>query len=216
MFKKINYTRNSKLISNIAIFSICLILLQIITFSYTSQAQLASNDIFEVQPSKIIINPKFVALSYQSHAIISINGNSDFASQAIANSWNGSGTANDPYIISGYEIQGTGSENLLTIQNTDVYFTLQNLYLHHGNRGIYLKQVKHGNLTNNIANDNSRAGFSFETSNENFLSYNFATNNTPYGAIDFYLSTNNIIYNNTLINNGAPGIYLWESNENIT
>ncbi len=65
---------------------------------------------------------------YQSHARIEIHGNSDFAGQASAGGWPGTGSQSNPYIIQGYSITSDWS-SCIEIWGTTVYFRILNCLL---------------------------------------------------------------------------------------
>jgi parallel beta-helix repeat protein len=149
-----------------------------------------------------------------NHGIISIQGNNEFKNQAKAEGWTGDGTKDNPFIIQNYRIKGNGTENLIYIVNTNVYFTLINLFLRNGKIGVNLGTVFNGNITHVHSTDNAEAGFRIGASQNNILSFNVASNNSEYGAIMLSGSENNTVMNNTIVNNKAPGVYSWVSNNN--
>ncbi len=61
--------------------------------------------------------------SYITHSPITITSNADFVSQGFS----GNGTAEDPYVIEGYNITTTG--DCISIQDTDVYFIIRDCLL---------------------------------------------------------------------------------------
>ena len=66
--------------------------------------------------------------SFQPHAPIMINGNSDFnPSNGVTG---GSGTASDPYVIEGWNITSSGTTGI-SISNTDASFVIRNVYINH-------------------------------------------------------------------------------------
>ncbi|MGV9198650.1 MAG: NosD domain-containing protein, partial [Promethearchaeia archaeon] len=143
-------------------------------------------------------------------APIEINNSSDFSD------YNGSGTAENPYIIDDLRIQ-PGSDNFgILIRNTDDHFKIKNVTVINSWSSTYgafnLENVTNGKLTNNSAT-NSTMGFRLEDSNYNNLTDNFAEEN----ALGFCLtnSTSNNNNNNTLkdntVNNNGHGIILGKS-----
>ncbi|MEF8874085.1 MAG: hypothetical protein V5A88_05375, partial [Candidatus Thermoplasmatota archaeon] len=56
--------------------------------------------------------------AYETHVPFRIDSDAEFASTAISEGWNGSGTSGDPYIIENYDIDGNGSEDCFYIGNT--------------------------------------------------------------------------------------------------
>ncbi len=126
---------------------------------------------------------------------IRIDGNDDFAAQVAAEGWPGDGSEGDPYVIEGYEIDGTGYGYGIYIGNTTVHFVVRNCYIHNvtvkdgtqeQNTGIYLYKVQNGRFEDNNL-------------------YN------KHGFVLWY-SENNIIHNNTIT--AGRGIHLWYSDNN--
>ena len=156
---------------------------------------------------------------YTPHAPIRINSNADFTS---ANGVvGGSGTKDDPYIISGWDIDAHGTKNAIYIGNTTAYFVVENCYLHNASShswpyfygdGITLYNVTNGNLENNTCTNNSEDGIYLEYSNNNVISNNNCSNNEGSG-IAIFVSSNNRLYGNKLANNG---IVLWGGKETFT
>ncbi|MHA2366126.1 MAG: right-handed parallel beta-helix repeat-containing protein, partial [Candidatus Hodarchaeales archaeon] len=181
---------------------------------------------------------KPLVLYLTSHDPISINGNTAFHNQASSEGWTGNGTFINPYIIENYNIEGTGTEYLISILNTDVYFIINNSLLHGGNRGLHLQNVTNGLISNVYSYNNSQYGFLLTTSsknntlenntvyyNGNYGFYitqssekNILTNNTAYNntwdGFAFYLATNNTVTNNTAFTNSINEFYLSSSHNN--
>jgi parallel beta-helix repeat protein len=132
---------------------------------------------------------------------IRINGNTDFAAQATTEGWPGDGTEGNPYIIEGYEINGTGHGNCIYVGNTSVYFVVRGCYVHSSSghlyedyfmdAGVYLWNVQNGSMENNIVSNNDGDG------------------------IRLYWSSHNIIFNNTVFSNGHCGIFIYDHSEYI-
>ncbi len=155
---------------------------------------------------------------YQVREPIRINGNSDFASQATDEGWPGDGTEGDPYIIEGYEIDGTGHGYCVYVGNTTVYFVLKSNYVHsasgkpvdyYWDAGVYLHKVRNALIDGNTALNNGRKGIYISSSS----SSNTVINNTASGSsfgIEIRSSGNKII-NNTVYGN-TKGIAIGSSN----
>ena len=79
--------------------------------------------------------------------------------------------------------------------------------------GIYLDNVDHCNISDNIASNNNEDGIELSGSSHNLLSNNIATNNEYYG-ISLYRSCYNTLSNNTATSNNNDGIYLCRSSHN--
>lgn len=171
------------------------------------------------------------------HGPIKIDNDTDFDEQADEEGWPGRGLETDPYIISGYEIDGEGIENSVYIANTTVYFDLEGnhifnssvngVYLHNltnglvlnntiyenGDYGISIDQSSDNVFRNNTAFENTLHGIYLSDSHENMISDNHAYNNTH--GVGLELSNFNTISNNTLENNSMYGIEVEESNNNM-
>jgi parallel beta-helix repeat protein len=180
--------------------------------------------------------------AYTPHDPIDIDGDTDFNDTAFAEGWSGNGSAEDPYIIEGLEIdQGGSSSHCISIINTLVNFTIRNCnitgaYTNPG-CGIFLDNVVHGRVESNIVYSNQ---FNIYFTNAHYV---IVKNNTCWdGAYSISLlgsSTNNIItdnnnsanrnrafnlesssHDNTIINNtandnGAFGIVLYRVTYNL-
>ncbi len=168
---------------------------------------------------------------------INIHGNADFLSQASNESWHGTGTSDDPIIITGYNITCLFAR--LYIKDTDLYFQVKNNLIDGVNRGrcaIILFNVTHGTFINNIICNsgsaihvgggttnntfvgnvlyNSFGGMWLEPSAHNNTVYNNFSYNNTYDGI-WCESSNNRIYNNTLYDNNDMGIWLDSGSNNL-
>ena len=121
--------------------------------------------------------PYKVSTTYVEHATININGNDDFINQANAEDWPGEGTALNPYVISGYEIVGSGSEYLIYIWQTDIYFQIKDCELDNGYFGIYLGYVTNGEVSSNVITNNDE-GIRLRNSDNSAISNNVISNNS--------------------------------------
>ena len=163
---------------------------------------------------------------YTIHNVIRINNNSDFAEQAATEGWPGKGTENNPYVISGYDINARGDGDAIYIGNTTVYFVVKNCYLHNASYypyssypyfegdGITLYNVTNGDIENNTVSSNDYDGISLQaSSNNNSILDNICINNEGDG-ISLDTSRNNSLLNNTCSNNLDEGIALFLSGNN--
>ena len=80
---------------------------------------------------------------------IEIDGNNQFYSIAINESWNGDGSQSNPYILSNYSFKGTSHSRWISIRNTDLYFSVENCSFENISYGIYLENVTNGILKDN-------------------------------------------------------------------
>ena len=112
---------------------------------------------------------------FDLHDPIYINGNSDFtyANGVIS----GAGTINNPYIIEGWEIDGTSSRSDgIVIENTNVYFIIRDCYVHHFTNGIYFKSVSNGGVEDSILRYNNIGIYLKPSCSNNFISDNVIIN----------------------------------------
>jgi parallel beta-helix repeat protein len=164
---------------------------------------------------------------------ILIEGNAGFTSANGVTS--GYGTAVDPFVIEGWDINAS-SANGIEIRNTTAYFAIRNCHVHDaGNRGIWLFNVKNGEIDNNLLENNSSSIYLDYYSGNNLVSNNIVgnseygvwiyrsdnniisnnvTRNTNYGILLYANSGYNLISNNTVDNN-VHGINLSESDNNL-
>ena len=152
---------------------------------------------------------------------IRIDGNDDFTAQAAAEGWPGDGSEEDPYVIEGYEIDGTGYGYGIYVGNTTVHFVVRGCYVHNAsgvdpygiynpNSGLSFYNVKNSRLDNNKLS--TRIGIYLYESRGNIIANNTILDN--YHGIYLYFSNDNKVTNNT-IPNGIIGVFLRRSNRNI-
>jgi parallel beta-helix repeat protein len=163
-----------------------------------------------------------VKAPYIPHDPIRINSNSEFASMAGSEGWAGNGLPGSPYIIEGYDINGSGYGYCIYIGNTTVYFKVKDSYLHeaiggsgtfyHSNSGIILYIVQNGTITNNHVSSNFADGINLHSSSSNSITNNNSSSNNGQGII-LTLSSNNTIVNNTASKNDH-GVFLPSSSNN--
>ena len=159
------------------------------------------------------------SMSRNVHGPIYINGNANFASQAPGAGWQGNGTQENPYIIENYEIDGHYNIHYcIWIENTDVWFVIRNCQLRNTafsceepfGTGIFLKNVTHGKLENNICSGHSY-GIYLDSSSDNTIKNNICSSNSWCGiALVFSNHTN--LTNNTLWDSGID-IDSWSPEE---
>lgn len=154
---------------------------------------------------------------YSPHGVIRINGDSDFTP---ANGvTGGDGSANNPYIISGWDIDAHGAGNAIYIGNTTAYFIVENCRLHNASGGSYpyfmgagitLFKAPNGIIRNNEI-FNTVYGMYIWHSDSNIITKNTITNSSQGIQLDW--SNYNAISNNTITNTGE-GIYLYDFSSN--
>jgi parallel beta-helix repeat protein len=158
-------------------------------------------------------NLKISKVSGKIH-IINNSGWVDFRN---AGNCSGSGTYSDPYIIENLEINGGDSGNCILIENSNVYFKIENCYLYNAgwgsDAGIRLLNVNNSQL---IGNDCSSSFLGIDISYggyNNTITGNLVNNNG--GGIHLFECYNNTVSGNTENNNLWCGIYILGCNYTI-
>lgn len=149
--------------------------------------------------------------AYIERGPIKIYNNSAFSSYSSS----GTGTSNDPYLIEGYNIT-FNSGTLIHIEDTTAFFKISNCYLNGSMTapiGVYLENVTHGTLENNIICNIDLQNVYLKYSNTTSIS-----NNTIYDCdqMGIYLdnSLNNTLMDNTIYNVSEDGILLINADNN--
>ncbi len=126
----------------------------------------------------------------------------------------GLGTYSDPYIIEDLVINGYGSGSCILIENSNVFFKIENCSVFNSFFGIRLAYTKNAWILNNNCSSNKFSGISLSHSTNNTISGNLANNNDYWGINLFYSDGNNIS-ENTEKNNYNYGISLSDSDNNL-
>ncbi len=156
---------------------------------------------------------------YEVREPIRIDSDENFTEQADTEGWPGNGTEGNPYIIEGYEIDGTGHGYCIFIGNTTVHFELRDNYLHNASgkssvryfrdAGIYLHNAANALIEDNTALNNHN-GIYFHFSKGNAIVGNIASLNTN-GIYIRHVSYYNIITDN-IVSSNDNGIRLNDCN----
>lgn len=158
----------------------------------------------------IMVSPE-AASQYIPHDPISIEGDADFAAQAVSEGWPGNGTEGNPYVIKGYDIH----PNLygVEIRSTTATFIIRDLQIKNGvelnHCGIYLDNVTNGIIENCLVENNIN-GLILSFSNHNHIGDNKILSN-HHNGISLFNSGQNIISNNNISLNGLGGIFITDS-----
>ena len=89
--------------------------------------------------------------AYEDHAPISITGDENLTIMAEADSWEGNGTLEDPYIIEGYNITLSGTPgSCIILYDISLYVVLRDCFIGDATYGIYLLNVTHFTSVGNI------------------------------------------------------------------
>lgn len=147
----------------------------------------------------------------QIHAPINISGNNNFTISNGVSS--GVGTFENPYIIRDLIIEVDGPQNCIFINNTSVFFKIENCTLKNSGSAVGKTTFKINNVSNGriLNNDINLAGIDLINSHNNTIS-----NNILIDCEEIYLlsSDKNKILNN-YIENSTIGIKLISSTDNI-
>ena len=147
-----------------------------------------------------------VSVAYTSHDPIRIENDSDLITQATSEEWDGSGTSNDPYVISGYDINATGHGVGIYVGNTTLYLTVNGCQVHDtdateevGTLPDWAWSIVLCNVTNAVVSNNtclrSTIGILLYESDGNTVRGNIATDLTEGFLI--FKSEENVIEANT-------------------
>jgi len=158
-------------------------------------------------------NPKISAVSAKIHI------DNNWTDAKAAGICTGNGTYSEPYIIEDFVIDGGGTGNGIWIENSDVYFKIENCTLYNSGNGypysgIRLSNVINSQLINNNCSSNGY-GISVFYSYNNTISGNTANNNNQTG-INLGSSNNNTISKNTANYNNYTGITINGNNNTIS
>jgi len=147
---------------------------------------------------------------------IYIWGDSEFAGLALTEGWPGDGTAVNPYIIGGMDIDATNTSTCIVLYQTTAHFSIRHCVLRGAFWGwdgvIVLDNVSNGYLLNNTCtggvNGMSIRSCTLVTAANNSLSYNA---NSGIYVQDTTLTT---LFNNTCFANSYFDIQLLYSRQN--
>ena len=133
---------------------------------------------------------------YTDHVPILINGTSDFTLQG----WPGSGTAEDPYLLSGLNITTDISMACITVINTDAYFVIVDSWLNQldAEYAIYLNNVGHAKIEYTSVYADSAGGIYVDATTSLTISHTYAFCTSAYPLLAYY--SDNIILSNNIFN----------------
>ena len=143
---------------------------------------------------------------------IYLDGNIDWAFFKDFGECSGYGNLTDPYVIKDFKIGNEPSKSCILVENSDIYFKIENCTLFNSDKGIELINVKNAILYDNNCSNNA-FGISIINSTYVNATKNIVNYNDVHG-LELQYSDNNIISANTLNNNNNSGLYLYESNNN--
>ncbi len=149
------------------------------------------------------------ASAWAPHAPIVIVGNAEFTG---ANGvTGGSGTPADPFVIEGWEIDGSANSGI-EVYNTDAHFVIRDVYLHSALiDGIFLFGVQNARVDNATMPLNDIGVYIQVSSNVTVASSNISFSNLD--AIEVDASSNITVEGNEMWNNGDWGVFTYESDD---
>jgi parallel beta-helix repeat protein len=167
-------------------------------------------------PEVLVVPPESSVTAVVAHGPIYITSDDAFAAKAASEGWQGSGVAEDPYIIENYEITSWGYNGyLIDIRNTRVHFIIRNCILV-GDwvfGSIFLYNVMNAVISDNICRYNLVSGIILSLSDDNIIINNTCNSNDNDG-IGLDSSENNLIFNNTCSYNQNNNIFMEYSRGN--
>lgn len=201
-----NHSRGNML----AVLIASILIISLITALFITLAHSDSNNPASNVPARI---------GYSTHPHISINGNSEFNNTLFPSNGvvSGNGTASDPYIIDGWDIDASIGFGIW-ITNTNAFFIIKNCDIHGGFPsyfpGIALSNCTNGTLIGNNCSNNS-FGIEIDSSSDIIVSENIMID-CGMGLDGSSLSqwiTHSIDTSNTV--NGKP-VYYHKNQSGIT
>ncbi|MFX0090908.1 MAG: nitrous oxide reductase family maturation protein NosD [Candidatus Hodarchaeota archaeon] len=155
------------------------------------------------------------SLQYIDHAPISINGNVDFLAQAATEGWAGTGTIQEPIMITNYNITysaGYSTRTLIGIRNTDLCFQVCNNILMGASESAITYGISLANVTQGIFEIANNTVLNTDTSIKIVSSgshVNLAGNNITNSDHGILIeSSHSITLNDNIINKNSIGISL--------
>ncbi len=194
-----------------------------------SHVKLGENTIIEIKATSQYNTSRSYILRikemYLSN-LIYIDGDFDLKYKAEVYGWPGNGSAENPYVISGYSIDGKNISFGIYIRNTRMHFIIRDCEIYHNalyyswptpyGEGIWFYNVWYGEIENNSLYNNGnyterRGGDGILLEHSQFCKiYNNIIENNWNGMTLFH-SDNNMIKSNDIVANGAGGIFLRDS-----
>ena len=227
MRSKLNFKK--KIITVLILFSFSAIITT--TFNFSQVETDKSSDFYE-DTNLINLNLKISKISEKIHIY------DNWSAAKFDGICTGNGTYSNPYIIEDLVIDGSGSGSCIWVENSEVYFIIENCTLYNSGGywddsgirlsyvknsqiinntclnnfyGIFLSGCANNTITENTANSN-RDGIYLNGGAFNNVSGNIANRNDHFG-ITSYSNQYNTISENKVINN-YYGIELFESYNN--
>jgi len=157
------------------------------------------------------------------HPTIAVHNDTQLSELIASNGWSGNGTAGNPYVIEGLDIDAQGAANAIFIGNTVQHLVIRGCYLHNtsygfgalpynGNCGAAIYNSSNVTLEQNACSGNGRGLALYQSTNVT------VRDNTCYGnvhGIGLYYSNGNLLVGNNCTSDGTDGIHFEESPSNV-
>ncbi len=204
--------------------------LVVIILFFITLALIFSNFTQSIAPGVIIqgfqgkINVEEPSKNIENHMQISIQGNNELLSLASMENWTGDGTELNPFLISGYIINGSDKNffskqprTLISLNNTSYYCRIINNQLSNANDSIiYLENTSNIQIMGNDVSKGYCQGITVESSEKIILSDNKVFHNDGNGVL-IRSCNDSLIFNNTIFGNNGNGTLQFNSqNINIS
>ncbi len=163
--------------------------------------------------------------SYTMHGTIRINSDTELETLIATNLWNGSGTADEPYIIENLRIDAAGESNGIFIGNTTAFLVIRDCDV---SGTVYddIQYMSGGAITaynatnivienNNCHDCRSGSGDGIDVLESNLITINNNTCSNVWWGITLIGSCNVTVTNNSC-NGNVMGVYLYSSSNNNT
>lgn len=124
----------------------------------------------------------------------------------------GSGTAADPYVISGLEINASGSGSAISIENTTAHVLIRNCAVTNADFGIYVNASNVTVRDNDVSQTNT-CGICLDVEAQGDVVESNVISDSVIDGIDVY-GSGNLIANNNITTSGSDGVYLDTSSGN--
>jgi parallel beta-helix repeat protein len=149
--------------------------------------------------------------AYTSHAEIAIGYDTEFT--GLNGVTGGTGTASDPYVISGWEILSSSKEAIY-IHDTSKYFVIRDVYVHGTGfwNGIHFANMMHGSIVNSTITVN-QVGIRLEGASYVTIANNTLDDQSDSGVMLLYTSFVRI--ENNSIDHDAYAVYSGSSVHDI-
>ncbi|NHJ13667.1 MAG: hypothetical protein EAX95_08320 [Candidatus Thorarchaeota archaeon] len=183
----------------------CLCLLAVVSFGAMTLA-CAGNP----NPSIAHVNSRDQAVisdTYVTRYSIEIYSNEDMQSLALSESWEGDGSEDHPYVITGYILTGSDIQPI-RIWDVDLHWEFRNNFIEPGAVcGTWFYNAANGLVENNTI-QGRHSGMVIQECSDLIIRDNVVAGNTENGIEILSGSTNLIIEDNTISNNAMSGMLI--------